>query len=84
MLDMTQGKLMNQQGHFQRLEKMVELTALYVGLGLCSDPVISDVDNGFDPDWSPDETQDHDDGTENTSEPLPPQKWRQNSWALKV
>ena len=65
---------MNQLSRFQHLEKMVKLIATHMGLGQDSDPICSDVDNGSDPDWSPDDDQDHDDIAGDVPEPLPPQK----------
>ena len=53
---------------------MVKLIATHVGLGQDSDPICSDVDDGSDPDWSPDDDQDQDDVVGDAPEPLPPQK----------
>ena len=69
---------MNQLYRFQHLEKMVNLTATHVDLGQDNDPICSDADNGSDPDWSPDDEQDHDD----VPEPPPPQKRRKTDHPL--
>ena len=65
---------MNQLSRFQHLEKMVKLIATHLNLGKDSDPICLDVNDGSDPDWSPDDDQDHDNVGEDTPEPPPPQK----------
>ena len=66
----------NQLSRFQHLEKMVKLIATHVGQRQNSDPICSDADDGSDPDWSPDDDQDHDDIAGGTPDPPPLQKRR--------
>ena len=65
---------MNQLSRIQHLERMVKLIAMHVGQGQNSDPICSDADNGSNPDWSPDDDQDHVDIAADASEPPLPQK----------
>ena len=65
-----------QLSRFQHLERMVKLIATHVGLGQDNDSICSDADDGSDPNWSPDDDQDHDDITGVVLEPRPPQKRR--------
>ena len=65
---------MNQLSRFQNLEKMVKLTATNVGLEQNSDRICLDTDDNSDPDWSPDDDQDHDDVAGDAPEPATPQK----------
>ena len=67
---------MDQLSRFQHLEKMVRLIATHVGLDQDIDPICSDANSGSDPDWSPDDDQDHVDITGVILEPRPPQKRR--------
>ena len=56
---------------------MVKLIAMHVGLGKESGPLCSDTDDGSDPDWSPDDDQNHDDITGVVPDPPPTQKRRE-------
>ena len=66
----------NQLSRFQHLEKMAKLTATHLDLGQDTDPICLDADDGSDPDWSPDDDQDHVDITGVIPPPRPPQKLR--------
>ena len=44
--------------------------------GQDSDPICSDADHGSNPDWSPDDDQDHESIARDAPEPPPPQKRR--------
>ena len=56
---------------------MVKLIAMHKGLGQNSDPIGSDADDGSNPDWSPDDDQDHVDIARDAPEPPPPEKRRE-------
>ena len=54
----------------------MRLIAMHVGLRQNNDPICSDTNDGSDPDWSPDDDQNHDSITGVIPEPPPPQKRR--------
>ena len=67
---------MNQLSRFQHLENIMKLTDTHVGLGQDSELICSDTDDGSDPDWSPDDDQNHKDITGAVREPPPLKKRR--------
>ena len=69
MLAMTWEAEMNQLSRFQHLAKMMKLIATHVGLGQDSDPFVQMLTMVSDPDWSPEDDQDHDDIAGDASDP---------------